>query len=174
MTAPAVVWRPDAELLSDSNVARFMATEGIATFAELVARSIDEPEWFWDAVVRFLGIRFSQPYEHVLDVRDGIPWAKWFTGGKCNIAVTCLDRHADYPATRDAAAVVWEGEEGEVRTLTWTELRSLTDRMASGLAARGVKIGDAVPNSHNINAGSSSSSLTVWRKSAAGAPSTAR
>ena len=144
MTAPPVVWRPDADLLRDSNVARFMATEGIATFADLVARSIDEPEWFWDAVVRFLGIRFSHPYEHVLDVSDGIPWATWFTGGKCNLAVTCLDRHADDPATRDETAIVWEGEEGQTRTLTWAELRSLTDRTAAGLAARGVKIGDAV------------------------------
>jgi acetyl-CoA synthetase len=144
VTAPAVVWRPDADLLSDSNVARFMAAEGIATFADLVARSIDEPEWFWDAVVRFLGVRFSQPYQRVLDVSDGIPWAKWFTGGRCNIAVTCLDRHADDPATRDSVAIVWEGEEGDVRTFTWVELRSLTDRMASGLAARGVGIGDAV------------------------------
>ena len=121
-----------------------MATEGIATFADLVARSIDEPEWFWDAVVRFLGIRFSQPYERVLDVSDGIPWAKWFTGGRCNIAITCLDRRADDPATRDTAAIVWEGAEGDVRSFTWAELRSLTDRMASGLAARGVGIGDAV------------------------------
>ena len=144
MTAPTAVWRPDADLLRDSNVARFMAAEGIESFPDLVARSIDEPEWFWDAVVRFLDIRFSQLYERVLDVSDGIPWAKWFVGGRCNIAVTCLDRHADDPATRDAAAIVWEGEEGDVRTLTWTELRSLTDRMASGLAARGVKLGDAV------------------------------
>ncbi len=144
MTAPPVVWRPDADLLRDSNVARFMATEGIADFPDLVARSIDEPEWFWDAVVRFLDIRFSRRYEHVLDVNDGIPWAKWFTGGRCNIAVTCVDRHADDPATRDRAAIVWEGEEGDVRTLMWSELRTLTDRMASGLAARGVKRGDAV------------------------------
>jgi acetyl-CoA synthetase len=131
-------------LLQDSNVARFMTAEGIATFPELVARSIDEPEWFWDAVVRFLGIRFSQPYEQVLDVSDGIPWAKWFAGGRCNIAVTCLDVHADDPATRDRPAIVWEGEEGEVRTLTWADLRTLTDRMASGLTARGVQVGDAV------------------------------
>jgi acetyl-CoA synthetase len=144
VTAPAVVWRPDADLLRNSNVARFMATEGIESFPDLVARSIDEPEWFWDAVVRALDIRFSQPYEQVLDVSDGIPWAKWFVGGRCNLAVTCLDRYADDPATRDAAAIVWEGEEGDVRTLTWSELRSLTDRMASGLAARGVKLGDAV------------------------------
>jgi acetyl-CoA synthetase len=144
VTTPAVVWRPDADLLHDSNVARFMTIEGIATFPELVTRSIDEPEWFWDAVVRFLDIRFSQPYAEVLDVSAGIPWAKWFTGGRCNIAVTCLDRHADDPDTGDRAAIVWEGEEGEVRTLTWSELRTLTDRMASGLAARGVKPGDAV------------------------------
>ena len=144
MTAPAVVWRPDADLLQHSNVARFMTAEGIATFPDLVARSIDEPEWFWDAVVRFLDIRFSQPYEQVLDVSDGIPWAKWFIGGRCNIAATCLDRHADDPVIRDRAAIIWEGEEGEVRTLTWSELRTLTDRMASGLAARGVKAGDAV------------------------------
>jgi len=138
------VWRPDADLLRNSNVARFMTAAGIKSFPDLVARSIDEPEWFWDAVVGFLDIRFSRPYQRVVDVSDGIPWAKWFTGGRCNIAVTCLDRHADDPATRDAAAIVWEGEEGDVRTLTWTELRSLTDQMASGLAARGVKSGDAV------------------------------
>jgi acetyl-CoA synthetase len=144
VTAPAVVWRPDADLLRDSNVARFMTAEGIATFPELVARSIDEPEWFWDAVVKFLDIRFSHPYRQVLDVSDGIPWAKWFTGGRCNIAVTCIDRQADDPATRDRAAIVWEGEEGVARTLSWSELRTLTDRMAAGLAARGVKQGDHV------------------------------
>jgi acetyl-CoA synthetase len=144
VTAPAIVWRPDADLLRDSNVARFMAAEGIAGFSDLVTRSIDEPEWFWDAVVRFLGIRFSHPYERVLDTSDGIPWAKWFVGGRCNLAVTCLDRHADDPETRDTTAIVWEGEEGEVRTLTWVELRELTDRMASGLAARGVQLGDGV------------------------------
>jgi acetyl-CoA synthetase len=144
VTAPPVVWRPDADLLHDSNVARFMTAEGIETFPELVARSIDEPEWFWDAVVKFLDIRFSQPYEHVLDVSDGIPWAKWFTGGRCNIAVTCIDRQADDPAARDRDAIVWEGEEGVARTLSWSELRTLTDRMASGLAARGVKRGDHV------------------------------
>ena len=144
MSAPAVVWRPDAELLRSSNVARFMAAEGLDDFPALVARSIDDPEWFWDAVVRFLDIRFSKPYDRVLDTADGIPWAKWFVGGECNLATTCVDRQADDPAVRDGDAVVWEGEDGEVRTLTWVELRALTDRIASGLRARGVQRGDAV------------------------------
>ena len=144
MTAPPVVWRPDPELLRAANVARFMDAHGISDFPELVARSIDEPEWFWDAVVRFLDVRFSRPYEAVLDTSDGVPWAKWFVGGQCNLAATCVDRDADDPATCEHIAVVWEGEEGVVRTLTWAELRTLTDRIASGLRVRGVRRGDAV------------------------------
>ena len=121
-----------------------MAAHEIATFEELVRRSIDEPEWFWDAVVRFLGIRFTEPYTEVLDVSEGIPFAQWFTGGRTNLAISCVDRWADDPERATEPAMVWEGEEGEVRTLTFVELRTLTDRIASGLAARGVRAGDAV------------------------------
>jgi acetyl-CoA synthetase len=144
MAVPPADWEPDAALLCESNVARFMAAEHVRDFSELVARSIDDPEWFWDAVVRFLGVQFARPYDRVLDTSDGIPWAKWFVGGQGNLATTCLDRHADDAKTRDEPAVVWEGEEGDVRTLSWTELRTLTDRIASGLRARGVGKGDAV------------------------------
>jgi acetyl-CoA synthetase len=144
VSVPSVVWVPDPELLRDSNVARFMSAHGIESFGALVRRSIEEPEWFWDAVVRFLDVRFSTPYDRVLDTSDGVPWAKWFVGGELNVAATCVDRRADDPATRDRAAVVWEGEDGATRTLTWAELRVLTDRFAAGLAARGVGAGDAV------------------------------
>jgi acetyl-CoA synthetase len=144
VSTPDVVWRPDPELLRTSNVARFMAAHEIATFKELLGRSIDEPEWFWDAVVRFLGLRFTEPYTEVLDVSEGVPFAQWFTGGRTNLAISCVDRWADDPERAAAPAVVWEGEEGEVRTLTFVELRTLTDRIASGLTARGVAAGDAV------------------------------
>jgi acetyl-CoA synthetase len=139
MSAPAVAWRPNETLRRDSNVGRFMAAHGIAEFDTLVHRSIDEPEWFWDAVVQFLGLRFDVPYREVLDTSDGIPWARWFVGGRCNIATTCVDARAG-----DDIVLIWEGEEGEVRELTGTELRELTDRIAAGLAARGVGEGDAV------------------------------
>src|SRR4051794_8958785 len=135
MPAPDVVWRPDSALITESNVGRFMRAEQIDDFATLVARSITEPEWFWDAVVRFLDLRFDTPYEHVLDTSAGIPWATWFTGGTLNIATSCIDKWAD----RDDAAVVWEGENGSTRELTGRELRELTDAIAHGLAARGVR-----------------------------------
>ncbi|MDQ1383907.1 MAG: acetyl-CoA synthetase [Actinomycetota bacterium] len=139
MPAPPVVWRPDGELLRESNVARFMADQHVDDFATLVARSIAEPEWFWDAVVRFLALPFDTPYETVLDTSDGIEWATWFGGGRCNAATMCLDH-----LSADEPAVIWEGEDGRTRTLSGSELRTLTDRIASGLAARGVKEGDAV------------------------------
>src|SRR5689334_14384257 len=106
MPTADIVWRPDAALLRDSNVARFMAAEHLASFDELVRRSIAEPEWFWDAVVRFCDLRFSTPYERVLDMSDGAPWAKWFSGGRLNLAVSCVDKWADDAQTRDTVAVV--------------------------------------------------------------------
>src|SRR5207247_5644641 len=78
------VWFPSDP--GATNVGRFMAAHGIDHFDELVRRSIDEPEWFWDAVVGFLGIEFGTPYGKVLDTSDGIPWAKWFVGGALNFA----------------------------------------------------------------------------------------
>jgi len=134
-----VVWQPDETWLRESNVARFMAASGIAEFPTLVDRSIREPEWFWDAVVRFLGLTFDTPYSSVLDTSDGVPWAKWFNGGRCNVATMCVDARAD-----ERPAIIWEGEEGETRTLTGEQLRVLTDRIASGLQSRGVREGDAV------------------------------
>jgi acetyl-CoA synthetase len=139
-----IVWRPSAALLEESNVARFAAAEGVADFPTLRDRSIDDPEWFWDAVVRFLGLEFSEPYTQVVDLSDGAPWARWFTGGKLNLAASCVDRWAADLAVADHTAVVWEGEEGTTRTLSWRELRALTDSIASGLLARGVGVGDAV------------------------------
>ncbi|HVM39211.1 MAG TPA: AMP-binding protein [Acidimicrobiia bacterium] len=137
-----IAWRPTPELVAGSNVGRFMAEHGIDTHEELVRRSVDEPAWFWDAVSRFLGIQWIEPYSQVFDDSAGIEWTRWFVGGRLNVAHHCVDHHA---ATRpDAPAVVWEGEDGATRTLTYADLRRLTDRIAAGLAARGVGEGDAV------------------------------
>ena len=135
-------WVPDPARALDTNVGRFMAAHGIAAIDELRARSVDDMEWFWDAVVRFLELEWFEPYDKVLDTADGIPWATWFTGGRLNLAHNCLDRHA--ASTPDRTALVWEGEDGRVRTWTWAELRRQTDALAFVLDSRGVGIGDAV------------------------------
>ncbi|MGH9118401.1 MAG: AMP-binding protein [Acidimicrobiales bacterium] len=137
-----VVWRPDPDAAAGTVVGRFMAARGIADFDQLLQRSIADPEWFWDAVVDFLGLPFAEPYKAVLDPSDGVPWARWFVGGRLNLAAACVDRWAE--ETPDARAVVWEGEDGEVRRWTYVELRTQVDAMAGLLADRGVTEGDAV------------------------------
>jgi len=119
-----------------------MRSHGIGTEEELIRRSTADVEWFWDAVVRDLGIEFFEPYRTVLDTSSGIEWATWFGGGTINLAHDCVDRWAE--RTPDAPAVVWEGEEGDVRRVTYRELRETADRLANGLASLGVRAGDPV------------------------------
>ena len=138
----AAAWTPDPAAIADTNVGRFQRAHGIATFDELVHRSIAEPEWFWDAVVDFLGFPFATPYTSVLDTDAGIEWATWFGGGKLNLATACLDRWAD--ATPEHRAVVWEGEDGAERVLTYAELRLEVDSLAAELHTSGIAKGDTV------------------------------
>jgi acetyl-CoA synthetase len=130
------VWFPKDP--AATNVGRFMAAHGIDRFDDLVARSIDEPEWFWAAVVDFLGLPFTRRWDTVLDTHDGIPWATWFTGGRLNFAEACL-RH---PGHRPA--IVWEGEDGEVRTWTYEELHAQVDGLCTLLTEQGIGTGDRV------------------------------
>ena len=137
-----MVWAPNPEYVERANVTRFMRTHGIATYEELVARSVRDTAWFWDAVVRDLGIEFSTPYDQVVDLSRGPQWATWFTGGTINVAGACVDTWSE--RTPDTVAVIWEGEDEEVRTATYRELRALTDRVANGLLSLGVRPRDTV------------------------------
>jgi acetyl-CoA synthetase len=137
-----IVWSPSGDYLERANITRFMRAHGIATYDELVKRSQDDIEWFWDAVVRDLGIEFFEPYERVLDQSNGAPWARWFVGGSINLAHNCVDRWAASHPHRPA--VVWEGEAGDTRTVTYAELRRMADRLAHSLRSLGVTEGDTV------------------------------
>src|SRR5262245_62808199 len=103
-------WQPPADAWATTRVGRFGLELGFDDLDALRERSIDDPAWFWDATVQHLGIPFAIPYDEVLDDTDGIPWTRWFTGGRTNLADACCDRWAE--ATPEAHAIVWEGEEG--------------------------------------------------------------
>ncbi len=142
MDAP-FAWTPPPEMVEGCNVSRFARRLGLATVDELRLRSVEDIEWFWDAVVKELPIDFFEPYERVLDASDGPEWARWFVGGRLNVAHNCLDRHADSPGG-DRSALIWEGEDGPVRTFSYRELRAETCRVASVLKSLGVGRGDRV------------------------------
>ena len=108
-------------------------------YERLYRQSIEDPEKFWAEVAREL--HWFQPWEKVLEWKA--PWAKWFVGGKINLSYNCLDRHV---ATwrRNKAALIWEGEPGEVRTLTYQQLLIEVRKFANVLKSLGVKRGDRV------------------------------
>src|SRR5919197_4435014 len=133
----AIVWRPSEAYVERANVTRIMRAHDIGSYEELVKRSQDDIEWFWDAVVKDLGIEFFEPYDPVLETSEGIPWATWFQGGWINLAHNCVDRWAE--RTPDKVAVIWEGEDGEVRRVSYRELRRMADQLAGGLRELGVK-----------------------------------
>src|ERR1700679_2499114 len=83
------VWKPTQEVINYSNIGRFMKQHAIAGYRELVGRSTEDIEWFWNAVIDDLGIEFYRPFDTLLDTSNGIPWSRWFVGGKINLAHNC-------------------------------------------------------------------------------------
>ena len=137
-----LLWQPTEAVIRSSNIWRFMQRHGLKSYEELIARSTADIEWFWDAALKDLGISWYQPYEKVLDISAGIPWARWFVGGKTNIVYNCLDRHL--PSRAEKVALVWEGEEGATRMMSFGELHREVSRMAHALNGLGLKKGDTV------------------------------
>jgi acetyl-CoA synthetase len=134
------IWQPTRDVVERANVTRLARRHDLASYDALVERSRDDIEWFWDAAVADLGIDFSHPYDRVLDTSQGIEWSKWFTGGKLNIAYNCVERHRG----RNGTALVYEGEEGATRSVSYAELAGEVDRVASGLRSLGLGKGDRV------------------------------
>jgi acetyl-CoA synthetase len=135
-------WRPTPETAAATRVMRFAREHGIDDYWELVRRSAEEPEWFWDAVARHLGIEFARPYDQILDDSRGPEWPTWFVGGRLNAGWNCVGRWAS--TTPDALAVSAETEDGTLATLTYAELWREVCRLANGLASLGVEPGDRI------------------------------
>jgi acetyl-CoA synthetase len=110
-----------------------------AEYEALYRRSIDDPEGFWAEQARALA--WFTPPQTTLEWKP--PFAKWFGGGTLNVAYNCLDRHLS-GATRNKAAIIWEGEPGETRVLTYYELWRDVCRCANALTSLGVGAGDRV------------------------------
>jgi len=106
---------------------------------DVYRRAAADPEGFWAELAREL--EWIQPWSRVLEWNS--PHAKWFIDGKLNISVNCVDRHVR-TARRNKAAIVWEGEPGDRRTLTYWDLQQQVGAFANVLKALGVKRGDRV------------------------------
>ncbi|WP_018787782.1 acetate--CoA ligase [Micromonospora sp. CNB394] len=120
---------PPAELAANANVTAVAYEEAAGDRLAFWERQAGRLAW-------------AQPWEQVLDWSNA-PFAKWFTGGRLNVAYNCLDRHVE-AGLGDKVAIHWEGEPGDTRTVTYADLHRLTCQAANALTGLGVTAGDRV------------------------------
>ena len=124
---------PPADFASQAEVGSFEEYE------KLYARAAADPEAFWAEQADAL--HWFKRWDTVLDWN--LPFAKWFVGGKLNVSYNCLDRHLT-TWRKNKAAIIWEGEPGEIKTITYLQLHQEVSRFANVLKSLGVQTGDRV------------------------------
>jgi acetyl-CoA synthetase len=127
------VFPPPAEFSQNAHI------KSLEEYRSLYKKSIDDPEAFWAQQAESLVWR--KKWDKVLDWNA--PFAKWFVGGTLNLSESCLDRHVT-TWRKNKAAIIWEGEPGDVRVLTYQELLNEVCKFANVLKAQGVASGDRV------------------------------
>ncbi|MEI7911533.1 MAG: acetate--CoA ligase [Verrucomicrobiota bacterium] len=130
---PASVYLPPKDFAAKARI------PSLAAYRKLYAESIADPEAFWAAEAKEL--LWHKPWSKVLEWQ--MPFAKWFDGGKLNVCENCVDRHAAGPR-KNKAAIIWEGEPGDQRVITYGQLQKDVCRFANVLEANGIKAGQRV------------------------------
>jgi acetyl-CoA synthetase len=128
------LFSPPPELAEQAHIKSF------AEYEQLYAKAKADPAAFWAELAQ-QELDWFEPWHTVLDWQP--PFAKWFVGGKLNITYNCLDRHLK-TWRRNKAALIWEGEPGDSRTLTYAQLHREVCQAANVLKQLGVKKGDRV------------------------------
>ncbi len=142
MSAVAPVWSPTEEQARSSRLWRFMEQHGCASYAQLCQKAARDADWFWDALVKELGVVWSAPYDRVMDTSPGVAFTRWFPGGLLNAYESAVVKHRR--SAPDRLAILGETESGTTRQLTYAQLEDAVERTAAGLHAIGVERGVAV------------------------------
>src|ERR1041385_1558099 len=134
------IWEPSKEFVESTNVWQFLRRLGCRNREEFLRYSTEHLEEFWAQMLRETGVEWFRPYDEVLDKSRGVEWARWFVGGRLNIVHNCLDRHV----RRTNPAIVWEGENGARREISFAELNQDVNALAAHLKSLGLQKGDRV------------------------------
>jgi len=142
MSLSAPAWVPTEEQARSSRLFRFMQEHGCESYRSLCEKAAAEPRWFWDALVKELGMVWTTPYREVMDTSAGVPFTRWFVGATLNAYDSAVTRHRRADAQR--LAFIAENESGTVAQVTYAQLDEAVARTADGLRAIGVERGVAV------------------------------
>jgi len=126
------VYAPSAEFAAKAHVS------GMEAYRELYRQAAEDPEKFWSGIAE-REVHWFEKWSHVFEWNP--PFAKWFVGAKTNISYNCLDRHVEN-GRKDKVAILWEGEPGDTRSITYGELHTMVQRFANVLLARGFRTGE--------------------------------
>lgn len=138
-----VVWEPDEKAFAGTPLGRMAHRHDLPDAISVHRRAVQDPNWYWKAAAEDLGLRWFRSYDSVLDVSGGIEFPRFFAGGTLNWSDYAVDRWVDEGhGTR--RAVNWEGDSGDVRELTYSELKDQISRAAGALGQSGVGEGDTV------------------------------
>jgi acetyl-CoA synthetase len=114
--------------------------QSMEDYRALYQKAEEQPEEFWGDLAE-KDIFWFEKWSHVFEWNP--PFVKWFVGGKTNVSYNCLDRHLTTPR-KNKVAILWEGEPGDERKITYYELHRMVCRFANVLKLRGLKAGDKV------------------------------
>lgn len=141
-TTSSFAWTPTPEQMQNSRLRTFMTGLGVDTLEELNDVARRDPERFWGATIDDIGIGWRRRPSRMRDTSQGLPFTRWWNGGRLNLATNAVDRWAESTPGREAVA--WEGDDGAQRSWTYFELAAETARCANALARLGVGPGDVV------------------------------
>ena len=133
------IFNPPHDIVKKSNIQKWMNKHNITDYEELIKKTSDNPDWFWDELA--MELEWFKPYKNVL--KWDPPHAKWFLDGKFNIVHNALDRHIKR-GKKDKIAYIWEGEDGKTKKMTYYQLWREVNRFANALRKLGVGKGDRV------------------------------
>jgi len=139
-----IVWRPSQAQVDGANLTAFMQMWKLPDFDALMRRSTHDVAWFTEAVLKFLDIRFYEPYSQVIDLKNGIQFPKWCVDGKMNIVHNCVEKWGENEADRKKIAIAFEGEDGITKTLTYEGVDKEINKTANALRTLGLGKGDAI------------------------------
>ncbi|MGD1076060.1 MAG: acetate--CoA ligase [Thermodesulfovibrionales bacterium] len=111
-------------------------------YEKIYKRSVEDPEGFWGEMAE-KQLTWFKKWDKVLEYNFERPEIKWFSGGKLNVSVNCLDRHIK-KATRNKAAIIWEADDGSYKTYTYQQMYYEVNKFANVLKKHGIKKGDRV------------------------------